>query len=146
LPLCAVAIRAASRPSAVAHVLTNRDHSPHEPWLVSCTTPLYGAVMEPVTIINQLVIKPGRMDELVQAQRRFAGIVLATPHGLIGSRMYRGIDGTTAILVSQFVSRAAQEALRQHPDFKRHLSTLQPLIESSNPGLFEEAYTSGAFL
>jgi quinol monooxygenase YgiN len=101
--------------------------------------------MKPVTVINQIVIKPGKMDEFLEAQRGFAVDSMTTPKGLIGSRMYRGVDGTTAILVSQFASMTAWEEVRQHHAFKNHLSKLQPLVESSSPTLCEEAYTARDF-
>ncbi|MDB4955808.1 MAG: hypothetical protein JWO36_3377 [Myxococcales bacterium] len=101
--------------------------------------------MKPVTVINHIVVKPGKMDEFIEAQRGFAVGLMTTPNGLIGSRMYKGADGTTAILVSQFASMTAWEEVRQHHAFKNHLSKLQPLVESSSPSLCEETYTSGAF-
>lgn len=101
--------------------------------------------MKPVTVINRFVIKPGKIDEFVAAQRNFATALRTKPSGLIGGRMYRSIDGNSAVLVSQFVSESAQEEIRQSPAFKQHLSVLQPMIESSSPSLYEEAYTAGDF-
>jgi len=99
--------------------------------------------MKPLTVINRLVIKPGKMDEFIDSQRTFGAATMNTHEGLISSRMYRGVDGTTAILVSQFTSKEAQEAVMKDPVFKDHLRTLQPLVDSSSPSLCEEAYTSG---
>jgi len=101
--------------------------------------------MKPVIVINRFVIKPGKMDEFIDAQRDFATVLRTKPSGLSGGRMYRGIDGNSAVLVSQFVSESAQEEIRQSHAFKQHLSVLQPLIESSSPSLYEEAYTTGDF-
>jgi len=100
--------------------------------------------MKPITIINRLQIKPGCMDEFIETQRNFAGTL--GPCGLIGGRMYRGTDGQSAVLVSTFESDAAREATLARAEFKAHLARLQPLIESSNPSLFEEAYTTGEFV
>jgi len=99
--------------------------------------------MKTVTVINRLSIKPGKMDEFIDAQQKFAAAL--PPCGLVGGRMYRSLDGQSAVLVSTFESKDAQEQILQRPDFKEHLKRLQPLVESSNPALFEEAYTTGAF-
>lgn len=99
--------------------------------------------MKPVTVINRLAIKPGKMDEFITAQREFATAL--PPCGLIGGRMYRSRDDLTAALVSVFESAAAYEAVVQRPEFKDHMRRLAPLVESSSPALFEEAYTTGTF-
>jgi quinol monooxygenase YgiN len=101
--------------------------------------------MKPVTVINRFVIKPGKMDEFIAAQRNFVTALANKPDGLVGGRMYRGVDGHSAVLVSQFASESAQEDIRQSDSFKQHLSRLQPLVESASPSLYEEAYTTGNF-
>jgi heme-degrading monooxygenase HmoA len=98
--------------------------------------------MKPVTLINVLSIKPGMIDEFIDAQRSFSSTI---PGGLIGGRMYRTVNGKTAILVSQFDSVNAQEELFRTEAFKEHLKNLRPMVESSGPNLFEEAYTYGNF-
>lgn len=99
--------------------------------------------MKPVTVINCLRIKPGKMDEFIDAQRRFAESL--PDYGLIGGRMYRSLDGESAVLVSEFRSRSAQEETLQRPAFKEHLQTLRTFVESSSPSLYEEAYSTGDF-
>jgi quinol monooxygenase YgiN len=99
--------------------------------------------MKPVTVINCLRIKPGKMDEFIDVQRRFAASL--PDCGLIGGRMYRSIDGESAVLVSVFQSKSAREEIAQRPAFKEHLQTLQAFVESSSPSLYEEAYTTGDF-
>jgi quinol monooxygenase YgiN len=101
--------------------------------------------MKPVTVINRLVIKPGKMDEFIDVQRNFALGLMTKPSGLIGGRLYRSIDGQSAVLVSQFESDSAQEELRQSQAFKQHVNALQPMVESASPSLYEEAYTTGDF-
>lgn len=98
--------------------------------------------MKFLTVINRLSIKPGKMDEFIEAQQKFAAEL--PPCGLIGGRMYRSLDGRSAVLVSTFQSKEAQEQIRQRPDFIEHLKRLQPLVESSSPLLCEEAYVTGA--
>ena len=99
--------------------------------------------MKAVTIINRLTVKPGKMDEFLETQRKYAAELPAC--GLIGGRMYRGTDDQTAVLVSTFESKSAQEAILQRAGFKEHLRRMQDLVESSNPSLYEEAYTTGNF-
>jgi len=101
--------------------------------------------MKPVTLINHFLIKLGRLDEFVEAQRRFATSLDDGPSdGLIGGRMYRGADDRSAVLVSQFESAAALESIRQSEAFKQHLKMLEPLVESSRPVFYDEAYSTGS--
>jgi quinol monooxygenase YgiN len=99
--------------------------------------------MKPVTVINRIHVRSGKMDEFLEAQRKFAAKLPSTM--LVGGRMYRSLDGTSAVLISTFHSKSAQEEVFQRPDFKAHLERLQPLVESSSPMLYEEAYTAGDF-
>jgi quinol monooxygenase YgiN len=99
--------------------------------------------MNPVIVINRLVIKPGKLEEFIDAQQKFAATLPAC--GLVGGRMYRSVDGQSCVLVSKFESTSAQEAILQRADFKEHLRRLQPLVESSSPVLYAEAYTTGDF-
>jgi heme-degrading monooxygenase HmoA len=96
----------------------------------------------PVTLINCLTVKPGMMDQFIEAQRAFA---LAGHAGLNSGRMYRSTDGRTAILVSRFASAAAQQEVLQSDAFKEHLDKLRPMVESSNPAPYEVAYAYGDF-
>jgi quinol monooxygenase YgiN len=124
----------------------------YEPSLVERSSPTYDLpqsgihkeiAMKPVTIVNRLSIKSGKMDEFIDAQQKFASTLPSC--GLLGARMYRSIDGQSAVLVSTFQSKDAQEQFMQRADFKEHVRSLQPHVESSNPVLCEEAYATGAF-
>jgi len=99
--------------------------------------------MTPVTVINRINVKPGMMDELISAQRQFAATLPSSL--LVGGRMYRSSDGQSAVLVSTFPSKDAQAEMFARGDFKQHLQRLQPLVESSSPVVYEEAYTTGDF-
>lgn len=102
--------------------------------------------MQAVTVINRLIIKPGKIDELLEAQRSFAASLTNKPSGLLGSRTYRSLDGKSVVLVSQFESIRAQEEVRQAETFKLHLKSLQSFVENSSPGLYEEVSTTGTFI
>jgi len=98
--------------------------------------------MNRVTLINRLGIKPGKIDEFIAAQRVIATTI---PVGLLGGRLYRSTDGQSVILIAQFESMQAQEEIRAGDAFKEQLKELAPLVESSTPTLYEEAYTYGDF-
>jgi hypothetical protein len=89
------------------------------------------------------MIKPGKIDEFIEMQQKF--VASLPPCGLIGGRMYRSIDEQSAVLVSVFESKGAVEEIFQRADFKENLRRLQPLVESSSPMVYEEAYTYGTF-
>ena len=99
--------------------------------------------MHPVIAINRLVIKPGKIDEFISAQRKFAESL--PPCGLVGGRMYRSVDGRGTVLLSVFESQTAAEEVLRSADLKAHVKTLQPLVETSSPALYEVAYTYGDF-
>ena len=100
--------------------------------------------MKAVTVINFFSIRPGKIDEFIELQRNFAG-GSTRPNGLLGGRMYRSMDEKSAVLVSQFESKDAQQKILQSDAFKQHISSLRALVESSSPSLYEEAYTTGNF-
>lgn len=103
------------------------------------------ANVKPVIVINRLAIKPGAINEFIEAQLNYASTLMEKPTGLIGSRLYGGLDGRTVVLVSQFESIKAQEEIFQLPAFKENLSKLQASVESSSPAIYEEEYTTGGF-
>jgi|GEM_PF-1412836 len=101
--------------------------------------------MKSVTIINQFSIKEGMLDEFIQTQNAFAKELVNSRCGLIGGRMYKGVDGKSAVLLSVFESVEATEAIRRLPEFQQHVARLQPLINGTAPALYEVAYTTGNF-
>ena len=101
--------------------------------------------MKRVTVVNFFSIKPGKMDEFIEAQRRFATALKPRPAGLIGGHMYRSLDRKSAVLVSQFESASALEEFRQSDAFKQHVEKLRLWVASASPSLYEEAYTTGDF-
>jgi len=101
--------------------------------------------MKPVTVINRLVIKPGKMQEFLQVQQAFVGSLTAKPRGLIASRTYRSIDDESVVLMSQFESVDAQESMFRQDAFQHHVEKQRELVESSSPSLYEETSTAGDF-
>jgi heme-degrading monooxygenase HmoA len=53
-----------------------------------------------------------------ETQLNYASSLTEKPTGFIGSRLYRGLDGRTVVLVSQFESIKAQEEISQLPSFR----------------------------
>jgi quinol monooxygenase YgiN len=100
--------------------------------------------MKPVTQINFLSIKPEKIDEFFEVDRSFIGSA-NRPKGLIGSRLYRSLDGRSAVRVSQYESVEAHKALHQSEALRQQIERLLPFLESSNPGLYEEVHTTGDF-
>jgi heme-degrading monooxygenase HmoA len=100
------------------------------------------ANVKPVIVINRPAIKPGAINEFIEAQLNYASTLMEKPTGLIGSGLYRGFDGRTVVVVSQFESIKAQEEIFQLPAFKENLSKLQAFVESSCPAIYEAEYTT----
>ena len=98
--------------------------------------------MKPITQINVIAIKPGKTNEFIEAQRNYIASV-ALPPGLIGFRMYKSMDGTSVVLVSQYESAKALEEVQQRAVLQQHIEKIRPLVESSGPILCEEFYAAG---
>jgi quinol monooxygenase YgiN len=100
--------------------------------------------MKPVTQINVISIKPGRADEFIESQKSYIASI-DLPPGLIGIRMYKSTDGKLAVLVAQYESIKALEEVQKRAVLKQHIEEVRPLVEASNPALYEEVYTEGDF-
>ena len=101
--------------------------------------------MNPVTVINVFTVHEGKLSEFIEKQNAFVSVPAQKSKGLIGGRMYKSLDGKSAILISLFESKQAQEEITQLAIFQEHVSRIRPLLADSKPGLFEEAYTTGQF-
>ena len=97
--------------------------------------------MKPVTQINFLSIKPVKVDEFFQMNQSYIASS-GRPNGLISSRLYRSLDGKSAVRVSTYESAEAHKEIHESESLKQHIAMLQPLIESSTPALYEEVTTS----
>jgi quinol monooxygenase YgiN len=101
--------------------------------------------MSPVTIVNFFEIEPDKLDAFITLQQAYAASLCDKPTGLIGGRLYRGRDGRSAVLISQFDSQEAQTRIRESDAFQQHIAKLRALIVSTSPKLYDEAYTAGGF-
>jgi quinol monooxygenase YgiN len=93
--------------------------------------------MKPVTQINFLSIKPEKMAEFFDADRRYFASV-PRPEGLASSRLYRSLDGTSAVRVSTFESIEAHRAIHESESLRQQIATLRPFVESSSSALYED--------
>jgi heme-degrading monooxygenase HmoA len=100
--------------------------------------------MKPVTQINLLSIKPDKIDEFFEADRSYIASA-NLPKGLIGSRLYRSLDGKSVVRVSQYESVEAHNDYHHSEALRQQIGRLKPLVESSSPVLYEEVHTTGDF-
>jgi heme-degrading monooxygenase HmoA len=100
--------------------------------------------MKPVTQINVLSIKPDKVDEFFEVDRSYMASATGQK-GMIGSRLYRALDGKSVVRVSQFESLEAHEEYHHSEALKQQIGRLRLLVESSSPGLYEEVHTTGDF-
>lgn len=97
----------------------------------------------PLVVVNRFTPKLGQMDAFMTVQRaalqRFSGRL----QGWRGSRLYQGLDGRTATLVSVFDSLEDYGRWRDSNLLAVHRRVISPLIERAEPALYEVAYEAG---
>jgi heme-degrading monooxygenase HmoA len=82
--------------------------------------------MKPVTQINVLSIKPNKVDEFFEVDR--SDIASETGRkGLIGSRLYRSLDGKSVVRLSHYESLEAHEEYHQSEALKQQIGRLRML-------------------
>lgn len=98
---------------------------------------------KPLVNISIIKPKPGKFEEFMALQLAQHRRLRSQVQGLVGSRLFRSADSSTAVLVSIF--ETAEDARRFGKDerFISHLAKVQPLIESTTPGAYETAYEVG---
>jgi quinol monooxygenase YgiN len=100
--------------------------------------------MNPVTQILFFSIKPGKIDEFLEADRNF--LASATlPKALVGSRLYRSADGKSAVRVVQYKSIEAHQEYQQDPALQQQVALLRNFVESATASLYDEVRTTGDF-
>ena len=100
--------------------------------------------MAPVTQILFLSIKPGKLEEYLEADRKF--IASATlPKGLVGSRLYKSLDGKSAVRVVQYESIEVHQEYQQDPALQQQVALLRDFVESATASVYEEVRTTGDF-
>jgi|SRR5579862_4850534 len=100
--------------------------------------------MTSVTQILFISIKPGKLEEFLEADRKF--IASATlPKGLLGSRLYRSADGKSAVRVVQYESVEAHQEYQRDPALQQQVALLRDFVESATASPYEEVRTTGDF-
>jgi heme-degrading monooxygenase HmoA len=94
-------------------------------------------------VVNRFVIRPGCLDEFIRIQQQVLPQIASGLQGWRGTRLYRGIDAESAVLLSAFDSEADYARLRDSVAFAAHRERLMPLIERAEPGLYLPALASG---
>ncbi|MGF1626108.1 MAG: putative quinol monooxygenase [Alphaproteobacteria bacterium] len=102
-----------------------------------------GAERMPVTVINVFTPRPGRLEDLVAVQQAALPGFRGRVPGLLGSRFYRALDGRNAVLVSVFETPDDFQQFRGSDLFAAHRDRISPLLEGTNPGLYELVYEAG---
>ena len=101
------------------------------------------AGQKPIQVINTFTVRAGMMDEFVRVQEEARPHLARENPGLRGSRLYRALDGKTAVLIGVYDSADDNTRLQQSELFARHRARLQPLVESASPAVYEVAYQAG---
>jgi quinol monooxygenase YgiN len=100
--------------------------------------------MKPVTQINVFSIKADKIDEFYAVDRSYITSI-DRPKGLIASRLYRSLEGHSAVRVTQYESAEALKESLQSDNLRQQINRLRPFVESSSPDLYEEVHTTGNF-
>lgn len=98
--------------------------------------------MKPVTQINFIAIKPEKVEEFFELDQSYRATA-QLPKGLVGSRLYRSLDGRTVVRVTEYESAEAHKETHENEALLQQINKLRPLVESSTSGLYEEANTTG---
>lgn len=93
-----------------------------------------------VVLVNVFTPKPGRLDAFCEAQiaeyKRLRGQV----DGALGNRLLKSSDGSKAVNIAYFASRAQYDAWRESDLFKDHFPRIEPFVEKVEPGLYQVVY------
>ena len=96
-----------------------------------------------VVVINRFTAAEGRLERFLEVQCAGLPLLAAQVPGLRGSRLYRGEDGATAVLVSVFESESARRDFQTSEAFARHRERLRPLLQEAAPGAYREVHAFG---
>lgn len=93
-------------------------------------TQSHGNTPRPFVLINSFTPKPGKLDELAglleAARDRFSDEV----SGFHGGRIYRDVDGSSALMIGVFETEDHYESWIASSLFARYREQIQPLIDS----------------
>ena len=82
---------------------------------------------ESVTLINLLKVKPGKQEALVAHLQQNTDTVIRTLRGWKTTRLIAAKDGAAVVIVSEWESPAAVEAMRSDPRMKAYFPKVNEL-------------------
>ena len=80
-----------------------------------------------VTLINVFTVVPTNQQRLVELWQRATDEVMRHLPGFVSATIHRSLDGTKVVNYAQWESRAAFDAMFQHPDARAYLRQLSEL-------------------
>ncbi len=80
-----------------------------------------------VTLINVFTVVPANQQPLVELWQRATDEVMRHLPGFVSASIHRSVDGTKVVNYAQWESRAAFDAMFQHPDAMAYLRQLSGL-------------------
>ncbi len=93
----------------------------------------------PIVQVTVFTPHEGQLDDFIRRQMeglpRFGDIP-----GWHGTRLYRSLDGRTAVLIARFESLEDQQRLSETETFAAHRATLLPLLEGVSSAPYELVY------
>jgi heme-degrading monooxygenase HmoA len=98
---------------------------------------------DPVVVVSQLTPKAGRFDEYLELQLAQQRALSGQVPGLRGTRLLRGKDGRSVILMSIFETAADRERFQENPAFTLHLARVRDLLEPPNAAEYETVFQYG---
>ena len=99
--------------------------------------------MSAIAVVNVFTPKAGQLDAFVAVQKAGLPALRGKVPGLRGSRFYRALDERTALLLSVFESAEHFDQFRQSELFAAHRDKLTPLLERTDPHVYQLVYETG---
>ncbi|WP_342359939.1 antibiotic biosynthesis monooxygenase family protein [Terrarubrum flagellatum] len=94
----------------------------------------------PVSFINIITLKPGKLDEFIAIQTTELPKLAANISGFRESRLHRSLDKDRAVMIATFDTIEDHKRWVAQPEFIAHRARLAPLIESVDNGYGELVY------
>jgi heme-degrading monooxygenase HmoA len=87
-----------------------------------------------MTLVNVFTVTPDKQQKLVDLLVRATQDTMRRVPGFVSASIHKGADGTKVINYAQWRSRAAFEALKEHPEARLHmraaaaLASFEPIV------------------
>jgi heme-degrading monooxygenase HmoA len=97
----------------------------------------------PIIVVSQLTPKAGHFDEFLQLQLAQQQGLSGQVPGLQGTRLLKGGDGRSVILMSIFASAEDRQRFQETAAFTSHLARVRDLVEPPKVGEYETVFEYG---